>query len=104
MKHEPQAFANLDGVMVVKVLERRVNLSDCGVAHLAQNNLDLDRLARRGAHEVARHVKRGQGRIGTANQKPQTHLDNSPIINPENFWWRQKKRPFERKFIDKVKE
>ncbi len=77
MKHEPQPFANLDGVLVIKALARSVNLGDRGVAHSAQNKLELNRLARRGTHGVARHSKCGQRRIGTANQKTQTHLDNA---------------------------
>ena len=68
VKHEPQPFANLDGVLIVKVFVRGVNFGDRGVAHLAQNKLDFDRLARRGTHGVVRHIKFGQGRIGTANQ------------------------------------
>ena len=68
MQHEPQPFANLDGVLVVEALVRGVNFGDRGIAHLAQNKLELDRLARRGTHGVGRHIKCGQGRIGTANQ------------------------------------
>ena len=68
MKHEPQSFANLDGVLVVKALARSVDLGDRGVAHSAQNKLEFDRLARRVTHGVVRHIKFGQRRIGTANQ------------------------------------
>ncbi len=68
MKHEPQPFANFDGVLVVKALARSVNHGDRGVAHSAQHKLELDSLARRGTHGVVKHIKRGQGRIGTANQ------------------------------------
>ncbi len=67
MKHEPQPFANLDGVLVVKTVVRGPNYSDLGVAHLAQNNLELERLERHGTHGVVRHTQRGQRRIGTAN-------------------------------------
>jgi hypothetical protein len=68
MRHEPQPFTNLDGVLVVESLARSVNLGDRGVAHSAQNKLELDRFARRGTHGVVRPHKCGQGRIGTANQ------------------------------------
>jgi hypothetical protein len=71
MEHEPQSFANRDGVLVVKALKalaQNVNDGDLGVAHLAQNKLELNRLARRGTHGVVRHNKPGQRRIGTANQ------------------------------------
>ncbi len=69
MKHEPQPFANLDGILVVKALFPCVNLRDRGVAHLAQHTLEFDRLARRDTHGVVRHINLGQRRIGTANQK-----------------------------------
>jgi hypothetical protein len=68
MKHGPQPFANLDGVLVVKALARNVNRGNRGVAYSAQNNLDLNRLLRRGTHGVCRHTKCGQRRIVTANQ------------------------------------
>ena len=68
MKHEPQPFANLDGVLVVKALGTGANQVDLGVAQLAQNKRELNRLARRVTHGVARHIKCGQGRIGTANR------------------------------------
>ncbi len=56
MKHEPQHFANLDGVLVVKAFARHINLSDLGVAHSAQNKFKLNRLARRGTDAVDRHI------------------------------------------------
>jgi hypothetical protein len=56
MKLEPHSFADLDGVLIVKTLARSVNLGDRGVAHFAQNKLDLDRLARSGTHGVARQI------------------------------------------------
>ncbi len=68
MKHEPQPFANLDGVLIVKALVSSINLGDRGVAQLAQNKRELNRLERRGTHGVVRHIKCGQGRIGTVNQ------------------------------------
>ena len=66
MKNEPQPFANLDGILVVKALPISLNLGDRGVAHSAQNKLDPDHFARRGTHGVVRHIKRGQRRIDTA--------------------------------------
>jgi hypothetical protein len=68
MKHEPQPFANLDGVLIVKALVRGVNHGDRGVAHSAQNKFEFKRLARRGTHGVVRHIKCDQRRIGTVNQ------------------------------------
>jgi hypothetical protein len=76
MKHEPQPFANLDGVLVVKAIVRSANLGDRGVAHLAQCNLEINRLVCLNTHGIVIHIKPGQRRIGAAHQNTQTFLNN----------------------------
>ncbi len=56
------------------------------VAHLAQNQLELNHLARRVTYGIVRHIKCGQRRIGTANTWTQKHLDNPPYLSEQIGW------------------
>jgi hypothetical protein len=77
MRHEPQPFANLAGILVVKTHVGGVNPGDSGVAQLAQDQFEIDDLERRGTHEIVRHIHCGQRRIRTASKTTITRLDNA---------------------------